>query len=82
MSIDLEVGSLVSFNSEYRHKLPFPLKGVGIVSSLSTTCGQIAYNVLFPIGKIFNMPRAWLIEIPAKNPVCPLEEEDMMWGDR
>ncbi len=82
MSIDLEVGDLVSFNSEYNGKVPFPIEGIGIVSSLSTRWEVLTYDVMFPIGKFYEMPRAWLIRVPVKHQVCPLEEEDMMWGDK
>jgi|3_EtaG_2_1085321.scaffolds.fasta_scaffold87600_6 hypothetical protein len=82
MSNNLKIGDLVVFNTQFASYIPFPLKGTGIVSALSTRFGQPSYDVLFPIGKVFEMPRFWIIKVNTTEPeaYCPIEEEWKMWG--
>ena len=84
MNYDLEVGDIVIFNTQFASHLPFPLEGTGIVSALSTRFGQPTYDILFPIGKMFHMPRQWFIRINTLKPqaYCPFEEEWKIWGDQ
>ncbi len=85
---NLKIGDPVSFNSEYNNKVPFPFEGTGLVTKIHPLkshngyVGERRYDVLFPIGTLFEIPRHWVIKMPVKHHVCPLEDEDMMWGDK
>tara|TARA_R110002012_G_scaffold232366_1_gene405139 strand:+ start:95 stop:364 length:270 start_codon:yes stop_codon:yes gene_type:complete len=84
----LNIGDVVVFNSEFRSKVPFPFEGVGLVTKIyprethNGYVGDKRYDVLFPVGKLLEIPRTWVIKISPNLSPCPLEEENKMWGDR
>ena len=69
----ISVGDTVLFNSEFRSSLPFPFDGVGLVikvypfRSYNGYIGDKRYDVLFPIGILYESPRSWLIKMQKKN---------------
>ena len=85
MSNNLKIGDLVVFNTQFASYIPFPLKGTGIVTKDTTIVAHIPrYDILFPIGKLFDSPRHWFIKVNVIEPeaYCPIEEEWKMWGDK
>jgi len=84
MSNNLKIGDLVIFNSKFSSHYPFPVDGTGIVTKNTTMWGNTPrYDILFPIGKLFDVPRHWFIKVNTAEPqvYCPIEEEWKMWGD-